>query len=122
MTALLSSICLAVAALINLAPMIGVMSAAQISRLYGIDADDPNIEILMRHRAALFGILGAFMLIGAAQSGWFWPALTAGLVSMSAYAAIALLVGEANDALRFVLRMDLIGLGFGLAAGAFRLL
>ena len=51
---------LLVVAVIHMLPLSGFFGADRIIVLYGIDLVDPNIEILMRHRASLFGILGLF--------------------------------------------------------------
>ena len=69
--AMASSALLAAAGLINLAPAIGVLSAARIERLYGLSVSgQPDLEILLRHRAALFGLLGAAMMVWLAWEGW----------------------------------------------------
>ena len=52
-------------AAIHALPLLGVLGAARISGLYGIAVDDPNLEILMRHRAVLFGLLAAFLAYAA---------------------------------------------------------
>ena len=119
-TAFLSSLCLALAALINLAPAVGALSGPQVSRLYAVQVDDPNLEILLRHRAVMFGAIGGVMLAGATQAEWFWLAVVVGVVSMAGYAVIAAQVGGSNAALRFVYRMDLIGLGCVGAAAILR--
>ena len=49
---------LLVAAVIHLLPLVGVVGPTRLSELYGITVSEPNIEILMRHRAVLFGLLG----------------------------------------------------------------
>ena len=46
--------------------------------LYGIPIDEPNLAILMRHRAVLFGLLGVFMLIAAFRPLYQPLALIAG--------------------------------------------
>ena len=43
-----------------LVPITGFFGARQLSALYGIEVDSPDPEILMRHRAVRFGILGVF--------------------------------------------------------------
>ena len=59
-----------VVAAIRLVPMSGLFGAHRLNALYGIDITSANLEILMRHRAALFKILGAFFAYAA-----FRPAL-----------------------------------------------
>ena len=117
----LSSGFLIIAGLINLAPAIGVLSAQRLEALYGVPvAGQPDLEILLRHRAVLFGLLGAAMVYGAFDHAWFWPVLVVGLISMLAYAALSFSVGGYNASLRFVLIMDLFGVAAALAAGAMR--
>ncbi|UCH29653.1 MAG: phosphopantetheine adenylyltransferase, partial [Myxococcales bacterium] len=66
---LITGLMLVVAA-IHLVPITGFFGAKRLSALYGIEVDSPDLEILMRHRAVLFGILGAFFAYAA-----FVPAL-----------------------------------------------
>jgi len=49
-----------IAAAINLAPALGAVAPARMSALYGLDLKDPNLQILMRHRAVLFGLVGGY--------------------------------------------------------------
>src|SRR5262245_55619197 len=44
-----------VAAAINLAPSLGAIAPERMTVLYGVNLDDANLQILMRHRAVLFG-------------------------------------------------------------------
>jgi hypothetical protein len=44
--------------LINFLPVTGALSGKRIQALYGVAVEDSNSEILMRHRAVLFGIVG----------------------------------------------------------------
>jgi hypothetical protein len=51
------------AGVVNLLPAIGAFSAERLQSLYGVVIDDPNLGILMRHRAVLFAIVGACSLL-----------------------------------------------------------
>ena len=61
----LSTILILVAAAINLAPAVGAASPERMATLYGLVLDNPNLEILMRHRAVLFGIVGSLLVVAA---------------------------------------------------------
>ena len=51
--------------LINFAPVLGAISAQKMANSYGVDLQDPNLAVLMRHRALLFGIVGGFIIYAA---------------------------------------------------------
>ena len=81
----LVSAMLIVVAIIHLLPLMGVLGGTRLNALYGIPLDEPNLAILMRHRAVLFGLLGAFFLYEA-----FRPALQPAefVVGAAAYASL----------------------------------
>jgi hypothetical protein len=56
---------LIVAGVIHILPLPGLIGAMHLERLYGITFKEPNLLIMMRHRAILFGLLGAFMIYAA---------------------------------------------------------
>jgi hypothetical protein len=56
---------LLIVGIIHLLPLSGVLSAHRLQTLYGIAVEDPNLEMLMRHRAVLLGLLGAFLIAAA---------------------------------------------------------
>ena len=76
---------LLVAAIIHLLPVSGVLGAEQLQRLYGLPLAEPNLVLLMRHRAVLFGLLGAFLLIAAFQPTLRTLAFAFGLVSVVSF-------------------------------------
>ena len=61
----LTSTFIFLAGLINFLPFFAITSIDRISMAYGINVSDPNTEILLRHRALLFGLLGCFMMLAA---------------------------------------------------------
>lgn len=76
-------------ALINLYPVIGVLSSEQLVALYGIEFVSNDHLLLMRHRAVLFGLLGAFILYAAFKPSVRPLAAVAALISMISFIAIA---------------------------------
>ena len=83
--------------IIHLLPLSGVLSATRLFDLYGITFDDPNLEILMRHRAVLFGLLGIFLLSSAFLPSLQLAALITGFVSVVSFLYLAYSVGGYND-------------------------
>jgi hypothetical protein len=94
--------------IVNLLPVSGVLSTSRLRALYGVSVVDPNLIILMRHRAVLFGIVGALLVSAAFHPPLRTLAVIAGLVSMLSFVVIAYLVGEFNAELRRVVIVDLV--------------
>lgn len=106
-----------VVAVIHLLPVSGVLGAKRLAALYGISFDDPNLAILMRHRAVLFGLLGAFLAAAAFRPALQPAGFIAGFVSVVSYPYLAWSTGSFNANLRRVLVADLVALAC-LVAGA----
>jgi hypothetical protein len=96
--------------IIHLLPLSGLMGAEALTRLYGLDFGDPNLEILMRHRAVLFGMVGALLVAAAFHARLRGAALAAGLVSVLSFLALAAGVGGYGAALQRVVVADLVAL------------
>lgn len=94
--------------LINFYPVIGVISNAMVTNLYLIDAANNDILILLRHRAILLGLLGAFIAHSAFKPELQWSAIIIGLVSMLSFIAIALLIGEYGAGIRKIIIADIV--------------
>ena len=106
----LVSAMLLVAAVIHLLPLPGVLGAERLAALYGFAVGDPNLEILMRHRAVLFGLLGAFLAVAAFRPELQVAALIAGFVSTLAFVGLAWSTGGYNAAIARVVTVDLVAL------------
>ena len=103
------TLCLVIAGLINIFPVVGVISADQLEKLYGLPFENNDLIILMRHRAVLFGLLGAFILFSVVRPQLQRLACVAGLVSMVSFIVFAYLSAPYGDALRKVVVADVIG-------------
>jgi hypothetical protein len=109
---------LIVAAVIHLLPLHGVLGGDRLVALYGaLPFDEPNLAILMRHRAVLFGLLGAFLLLAAFRPALQTLAFIAGFVSVISYLWLAWSIGGYNALLSRVFAVDVVAL-ICLAAGA----
>jgi hypothetical protein len=78
-------ITLIVSAVINLIPFILVFFPDKIGKSYGIELPNINYELLMRHRAMLFGIVGGFLLFSGITRNYYLAATAIGLISMISF-------------------------------------
>ena len=107
---------LLVVAAIHLLPAVGVPGPERLSALYGIGVSDPNLELLLRHRAVLFAVFGGVMLAGAFHDPLRLAALLVGTVSVASFLALARALGPLNAPLDRVVLAD--GLALVLLVGA----
>ena len=108
---IVTKIMLVIAAIIHLLPVPGVLGASYLDRLYGLSFGEPNLLILMRHRAVLFGLLGLFLLYSVFRSELIPVAIVGGLLSAASFVAIAWSVGGANAQVSRVVTVDLVAVG-----------
>lgn len=106
----LITILLIVAGVIHLLPVTGVLGRQQLTELYGLAVDDPNLEIVMRHRAVLFGVLGLLLIVAAFTPALQLHAFTAGLISAGSFLWLAWSVGGYSPHIRRVVVADVIAL------------
>lgn len=76
--------------LIYLIPTIGIIGSKKLRQLYGIEFIDCNNELMMRHRAVLFGLLGSIFGIATFKKSWRRLGYLCGITSMGSYVALAL--------------------------------
>lgn len=104
----IATIMLLIVAAIHALPLLGAFGEKHLSGLYGISLGDPNLAILMRHRAVLFGLLGAFLFVAALTPPLRLAGFVAGAVSVGSFLLLAWHVGGYNDPLRKVFATDVI--------------
>ena len=78
-----------VVGVIHLLPLAGVLGDERLTQLYGIDVSEPNLGLLLRHRAVLFGLLGALCVAAAFRPALRGLALVAGWISVASFLALA---------------------------------
>lgn len=82
----------AVAGLIHLLPLVGLLGRSTLERGYGVDLGQGNdLTILMQHRALLFGLLAAACWAAVFVPGWRFAVGIGALVSMLGFVLIAAL-------------------------------
>ena len=101
---------LVITGIVHILPLPGVLGSDQLQRLYGLVFEDPNLSILMRHRAVLFGLLGGLMFYAAYRKDLQIVALVAGLVSTVSFVWIAWTVGDYNAAISRVVAADWVAI------------
>lgn len=113
-----SALLLVAVGIIHLLPAVGVLGQAQLARLYGLMIDDPDLLVLMRHRAVMFGLLGLLLFAAAWRPELRVPAYVAGLVSAASFVGIAWSVGGYNALIGRVVMADIIAVACLLGAAA----
>ncbi len=101
---------LIVAAIIHLLPLSGVIGSGRLAALYGLDFSEPNLAILMRHRAVLFGLFGAFLVYAAFKPSLQVIAFVAAFVSVLSFLLLAWSSGGYNPLVGRVVTADLVAL------------
>lgn len=101
---------------IHLLPLSGVMGAEALTRLYGLDFSAPDLEILMRHRAVLFGLLGVLLCSAAFKPALRKLALLAGLASVVSFLLLAFSVGGYGVGVARIVMADWVALACLVAA------
>lgn len=96
--------------LINFLPLLGVLSKSKLETSYGITIDNPNLEILLRHRAVLFGIIGGFIIYSVFQENVQTLAIIMAFLSMVSFLLLMLQVGSYNSELKTIMSLDIVGL------------
>lgn len=104
---------------VNLVPITGVLSADRLHTLYGVTLTEPNLIVLMRHRAVLFGVIGGLLIAAAFRPTLRRVAFVAGLVSMLSFVAVGWSVGGLNAELNRIVVIDVVA--SALLAAAFAL-
>lgn len=94
--------------IIHALPLIGVTGGARLASLYGIADMDASLEILLRHRAVLFGLIAAFLAYAAFKPDLHGLALLGATISVVTFLALALTTGGYGPAVATVVKVDVV--------------
>jgi hypothetical protein len=99
---------LLLAGAVHLLPAVGVVGHETLRSLYGISLNDPNVALLMRHRAVLFGIVGLLLAAAAFYTSLRPAAFLAGMMSVASFLGLAAVENDLSSELQTVFVVDLI--------------
>lgn len=98
---------LLLAGIINLLPSILVFFPEKIPTAYGILMEDINLELLLRHRAVLFFIVGCSLIFAAWKQDYYIATSSIGLLSMLSFVGLYAWMGtDFNAALTKIMWTD----------------
>jgi hypothetical protein len=102
---------------IHLLPLAGVFGNEALGKLYGVTINEPNLSILMRHRAVLFATIGLFFCAAAFHAPLQVAAFWMGLASVLGFMLLAWLISGYNPQISRVIAVDWVALAL-LSIGA----
>ena len=121
MKIIVSSI-LFILAVIHLLPVMGVLGSDSLTRLYGVSVSDSNTEILLRHRAVLFAIIGLFLLLSVFKREYQPIAICIGLISVASFLFLTWSIEGLNSEISRVVKVDWVALMLLIVAGVINIL
>jgi len=87
-----------------------MLSAEKIESTYGVSITSSELQILMQHRALLFGLIGSTVWCSLIFTTIQTATLTLAGFSMFGFIVIALVVGDYNSNIQQIVRADVVGL------------
>ena len=99
---------LLITGVVHLLPFSLAFFTNRISNSYGVSISDPNMQLLLRHRAFLFGIIGFGLIFSAIKKKYYLAASVVGLVSMISFICLYYWIGDINAQLQSVMRVDML--------------
>lgn len=111
-----------IVSLIHLLPLIGVTGRTALEKAYGIPVDTPDLQLLLQHRAVLFGLLGIACFIAAINTYWRSAVWCAAMISTCSFLLLAWSNPSYNYAIARVVWFDLAAIAMLLLAGVMQML
>ena len=95
---------------VNFVPLGAVTSSRALANAYGIAEPGGDLEVLLRHRAVLFGITGGFVIIAAFVPALQVAAVIMAYLSMTSYVALEMSISRTGPRLRKIRNVDIVAL------------
>ena len=94
---------------INISPAMLTFLPSKISKSYGIEILNVNYELLLRHRAAMFGLIGGLLVYAAISKKLYEVSIFVGLFSMLSFIILYFIIGkEINAELKKIMIIDIV--------------
>lgn len=97
---------LLITGLVHILPFSFLFFPEQLQKNYGVDMSDVNLQLLLRHRAIFFGLIGFGLIFSAIKRYFYGWASTIGLISMVSFIVLFYQIGGINQQLRSVMMID----------------
>lgn len=104
------SVILFIVGLIHIIPLKGILGITSLTALYGIEISNNDVELLLRHRAVLFGIIGFGLIYSAFKTHCQLAGITIGLISTLSFNLLSLYIGNHNALITKVVLIDWIAI------------
>lgn len=101
---------LLVLATLQMLPLMAWRGAAALRRLYAVEVEQPDLLILLRHRALLLALPGVLLLWSMPVPTLRVPALALAALSMASFVLLIASTECSNQALRRIAMIDVVGL------------
>jgi hypothetical protein len=62
---------LLITGLVHILPFSFLFFTEQLQKSYGVDISDANLQLLLRHRAIFFGLIGVGMILSAIKKSFY---------------------------------------------------
>ena len=97
---------LLITGMVHILPFSFLFFTEQLQKNYGVDMSDANLQLLLRHRAVFFGLIGFGLILSAIKKSYYGWASTIGLISMVSFIVLFYQIEGVNQRLRSVMLID----------------
>ncbi|WP_135355000.1 phosphopantetheine adenylyltransferase [Leptospira ryugenii] len=107
---ILISLSFIITGIIHALPVYGAIGNQALEKLYGLPIQDPNLLILLRHRAILFGIVSCVCFLAAFEPNYRNLGFLIGYISVLSFLWMVWQSNGTNEKIQRVFAMDIVAL------------